>query len=290
MGQLKLFGWLSAGAKEVAEELTPAQKHMYASEKLVNFRAISRLFATRSPHTLTTGDLAPPELITFLKDLGEFALVAYHTPEAHFLFDNLEMFLQPKYPFEGFNALRNTILVSPFRGTDVSGVPGVVVYRPGTKQLVVGFSGTATIWQTLHDLNSIKRRHPLSDGYVHSGFYAMYEGCKSAAFDCVKKGLATHDVEELAVVGHSMGGALGYLFAMDIFAGSCPLPPGATVTIATFGCPRLGDAALSEFWQELVAKYQAANGQASVKDYCVRGLNDGISGCAMCCFAVRTDN
>ncbi|KAI0732376.1 Alpha/Beta hydrolase protein [Fomitopsis betulina] len=273
---MSLLRWFSAGANEIAEELTPAQKHMYASEKLVNFRAISRLCATRSSYTLTTKDLAPPELSTLLMDLRELALIVYDKPEAPFIFDNLELFLQPGYPFEGFNALRDTTLVSFFRGTGVSGATGVVVYRPGTKQLVVGFAGTANIWQTLHDLNSIKRRHPRWNGYVHSGFYAMYEACKSQVLECINKGLAAHDVEELAVVGHSMGGVLSYLLAMDLLAGPCPLRPGTTVTIATFGCPRLGDAALSEFWQELVEKYQAENGEASVKDYCVKGLNDGV--------------
>ena len=154
---------------------------------------------------------------------------------------------------------------------------------------MVGFAGSANLWHALYDLNAIKRRHPLGFGNVHSGFYAMYEGCKSQVFDCIKKGLATHDVEHLAVVGHSMGGALSYLFAMDILAESSLLPSGTTVTVATFGCPRIGDAALSEFWQQLVAKYQAANGETSVKDYGVKGLNDGIY-CAFCRFAIRTDS
>lgn len=272
MGQLSLFQWFSATTKE---ELTPAQKHMYASEKLVNFRAISRLCATRSSYTLTAKDLAPADLYSLLTDLGEYALVAHNMPEARILFDNLEMFLQPGYPYEGFQALRHAILVSSFRGA-VAAVPGVVVYRPRTKQLVVSFAGTTTIWQTLHDLYSIKRRHPLGDGYVHSGFYAMYDGCKSEVIDCVRKGLAEHDVQEVAIAGHSMGGALSYLLAIDFLGGQCPLPPGTTVTVATFGCPRLGDAALSEFWQKLVAQYQAVNGEASVKDYSVKGLNDGI--------------
>ena len=289
MGQLPLFRWFSPSANEPAESLTAAQKHMYASEKLENFRAISRLCATRSSYTLTTRDLAPPELLAHLVDLLEFVQIVYSAPEPQVLFDNLELLLQPKYPFEGFNALRDAILVSSFRGTGVAGAFGVVMYRPGTKQLVVGFAGTANLWHTLYDLHAIKRRHPLGDGYIHSGFYAMYEGCKSQVFDYIKKGLATHDVEQLAVVGHSMGGALSYLLAMDILAGSCPLPPGTTVTVATFGCPRLGDAALSEFWQQLVTKYQAANGEASVKDYGVRGLNDGIY-CAFRRFAIRIDS
>ncbi|KZT74644.1 alpha/beta-hydrolase [Daedalea quercina L-15889] len=272
MGQLSLFQWLSATAKD---ELTPAQKHMYTSEKLDNFRAISKLCATRSSYTLTSKDVAPADLYFDLTDLGEFAQIAFNLPDPRFLFDNLEMFMQPGYPFEGFKALRNARLVSCFQGT-VADVPGVVVYRPGIKQLVVGFAGTANMKQALYDLNFMKRRHPFGDGYVHSGFYAMYEGCKGQVIDCLKKGFAEHDVQQVAIVGHSMGGALSYLLAIDVLAGEYPMPPGVTVTVATFGCPRVGDAALSEFWQQLVAKYHAANGEASVKDYSMKGLNDGV--------------
>lgn len=257
------------------EELTPAQKQMYASEKLNNFRLISRLCATRSSYTLTTKDLAPADLCVVLTELGEFAHVAYNIPDTQFLFDNLEMFLQPNYPFEGSEALRNAKLLSAFRGT-IASVPVAVLHRPGAKQLVVGFGGTTNITQILYDVYPIWRRHPLGNGSVHSGFYTMYEGCRSQVINCVKESFDKHDVQEVAIVGHSMGGDMAYLLAIDVLAGQCPLPSGTKLTVATFGCPRLGDAALSEFWQQLVAQYQAANGEASVKDLSVKGLNDGV--------------
>ncbi|TFY69778.1 hypothetical protein EVJ58_g220 [Rhodofomes roseus] len=210
------------------EELTPTQKLKYASEKLNNFRLISRLCATRSSYTLTANDLASVDLYVVLADLGQFAQLAYNIPETQYVFDNREMLLQPKYPFEGFEALRDAELLSAAKGT-VAAVP------------------------------VITRRLPSGDGYVHSGFYAMYEGCRDQVID-----------------GVSMGGVLSYLLAVDVLAGQCPLPPGTPVTVATFGCPRLGDAALSQFWQQLVAQYQAANGEASVKEFSVKGLNDGV--------------
>lgn len=54
--------------------LTEAQRRMYASEKLVNFRWISKILATYSPHTLTASDLASLELYTTLAELGKWIL------------------------------------------------------------------------------------------------------------------------------------------------------------------------------------------------------------------------
>jgi len=257
-------------------ELTAAQKHMYASETLNNFRTIARLCATRSSYVLTSRDLAADDLYVELAELGQFAQIAYCTLAPEFIFANLEMVMQPDFPLEGFDALRDTVLIASFEGT-VANVPGVVIYRKHTKQLVVGFSGTAIFKQTLHDLNSIKRAHPTVKGCrVHSGFWNMYEGCQAQVFRCINKGIREHDVRELVSTGHSMGGALSYLLALDILSGECPLPSGTSVMVASFGCPRIGDAALSERWQNLVSSYQAANGEGSVKQYQVKALNDGV--------------
>lgn len=51
-------------------ELTEEQRRMYASEKLDNFRWISRLVATRSSYTLKNTDLAPESLHLELSDIG----------------------------------------------------------------------------------------------------------------------------------------------------------------------------------------------------------------------------
>ncbi|PCH33620.1 alpha/beta-hydrolase [Wolfiporia cocos MD-104 SS10] len=258
------------------DELTPQQTHMYASETLVNFRTIARLCATRSSYTLGVRDLAAEDLLSELADLGEFAQIAYGTPEPGYLFSHLDMLMQPDFPFEGFNALRDAELVGNFCG-EVARVPVVVVYRKSLKQLVVGFSGTANIKQTLYDLYPIKQTHPTEQGCaVHSGFWTMYEGLQRGTFEHVERGLRKHDVQELASVGHSMGGALAYYFALDFLSGTFPLPSGLRVKVATFGSPRTGDAALSERWQERVSSYQTANGEGSVREYRVNALNDGV--------------
>lgn len=50
--------------------LTEAQKQMYASEKLINFRWIAKVTATYSNYTLTDKDLADDNLFLELAEIG----------------------------------------------------------------------------------------------------------------------------------------------------------------------------------------------------------------------------
>lgn len=52
------------------EQLTNEQKLMYASEKMENFRWISRLVASYSPRTLTAADLVSPDLEDEMAEIG----------------------------------------------------------------------------------------------------------------------------------------------------------------------------------------------------------------------------
>lgn len=52
-------------------KLSEAQKKMYASEKTMNFRWISKLVASRSSHILTAKDLASLDLYVELAEIGE---------------------------------------------------------------------------------------------------------------------------------------------------------------------------------------------------------------------------
>jgi len=54
--------------------LTEEQRQMYATEKLDNFRWISKLVATYSPYTLTDADLAPDSLHQELAEIGRFPI------------------------------------------------------------------------------------------------------------------------------------------------------------------------------------------------------------------------
>jgi len=260
-------------------ELSPAQRQMYASEKQANFRWISKVLASSPPYTLTASDLVSSDLLLELAQLGQFAEVAYDffAPGPEFIFRNLDILTQPGFPLEGYGSLRGTLLSSSLTGT-VANLPAYVAYRSATRQLIVAISGTSRLTHALYDIHSFKYPHPLGkDCAVHTGFWKLYQGLKSATFKAIRKGLREHSVGELVITGHSMGGALSYLLALDILADSEQLPTALPVKIAVFGAPRCGNAALLQRWCELVDGYRKKYGEGAIKEYEVRGYNDGKS-------------
>lgn len=252
---------------------------MYSSEKLVNFRWISKIMATHSDYTLTTADLASFDLHVELAQLGQFAEVAYGVLPPEFVFDNLDMLSKADFPLEGYDALQSVYLVSSFRGT-VANLPAYVAYRSLRRQLVVAISGTSTLKQAvLYDLRAVKTSHPARRGcMVHTGFWRLYQGIKPLILSAIEEGLREHDVDELVVTGHSLGGALSYLVALDLLLlDSNLLPPGLALKVIAFGAPRCGNPKLSQYWSELVNAYRIKYGEDSLREYSVKAYNDGDS-------------
>lgn len=257
------------------EKLSAEQKRLYASEKLMNFRTISKLCATRSRHVLTADDLASPELKVELSQIGQFAEVAYSTmPD--YIFEHLEALSREDFPLEGYDALPGATLVTKFLGK-VAALPGYVAYRAQSKQLVVAFSGTATPRQALYDLHFRKKRHPAGrDCSVHAGFWKLYKGVKRLALEGVRKGLAENEVEELVFTGHSLGGAMSFLLALDLLVSKeSNLVAETDMTIMAFGAPRVGNAALARVWREAVRGRREKRGERAVRECLIKAFNDG---------------
>jgi predicted lipase len=123
----------------------------------------------------------------------------------------------------------------------------------------------------------LKHKHPAGEGCaVHAGFWKMYKGIKPEVIGAVKKGLRDYDVTELVLTGHSLGGALSYLLAIDLLVpGGLELPTGLGLKLAVFGSPRCGNARMLRMWIDLTEKYRTQNGEDSLKEYSVKAFNDG---------------
>jgi len=243
----------------------------------MNFRWISRVMATYSPHTLSHTDVASADISFELSELGQFAETAHSSFPTEFIFKNLNLLTKVDYPLEGYDALKGSVLVSAIRGK-VADLGAYVAYRPCTKQLVVSISGTSNVGQALQDLRTSKHEHPIGRGCaVHTGFWKMYQGIEPEVISAIEKGLHDHEVSELVVTGHSLGGALSYLLAIDLLAPSdLELPLGLPLKLAVFGSPRCGNAQMSQLWRELVNNYRTKNGKESLKEYSVKAYNDGV--------------
>lgn len=262
-----------------SKHLTLEQRQMYTSEKQLNFRTIAKICATHSRYVLGTSDLASPELQQEIAELGQFAEVAYAVLDPEFVFSHLDVLSRTGFPLEGYDAFPGTKLVSSFRG-HTADLPGYVAYRSNTRQLVVAFSGTATLHHALEDLRFRKHRHPVGRGCaVHHGFWKMYKGCRQQAAEGIKKGLEEHEVDELVITGHSMGGALAFLLALDLLTlpslSDALLPPGVRLKVVGYGSPRVGNARLVQLWRETLHAHREKGRE--IVEYLVKAYNDGES-------------
>ena len=176
------------------------QRHMYKIERLDNFRFLYRLLAFKSSRALQVEDVVSKETHREIQLIGEFADVSYSPIALERVFKRIDLFSQKHFPLEGYEAVTSSKLILPFEG-EVANVTCLVAYRPTTKQLVVGISGTRTLMQVLYDMNSLFQRCTKgSQPYrVHSGFMSMYTGIEARAFEGIRKGLEEEQVEELVV-------------------------------------------------------------------------------------------
>lgn len=248
----------------------------YAFEKNHNFRWMPK-FVAGSQHTLRSADLASLDLQLELSDIGQFAEVALGLLSPDLIWQNLDRFLQPHFPLAGYNALRGSTLVSSFHGT-VGNMQGYVAHRP--TELIIAFSGTCNVPQTIKTLDARLVKHPAGHGSaVHAGFWRLYHGVRDCAFTALANALRGRNVHRIIFTGHSLGGAVCYLMALDVLersqvAGDAPsavLPPSCTaLSIAVFGCPRAGNRALVQYWRKVIAGHNLA-----IQEYSVKGYNDG---------------
>ena len=193
-----------------------------------------------------------------------------------FVFEHLPSLLQGNFPFEGYDALQDATLVADFRG-EVADLHAFVSYRSTKKQLIVSIAGTSTALQGLYDVWGTRRRHPSGKGEVHRGFWSLYKGIRSLIIDGIRKGLAEHDVNELVVTGHSMGGALSYLLLLELVSSNnTVVPTSVCIKLVAFGAPRVGDTSLGNYWQELWREYRNRNGADAFTEYSVKAYNDGL--------------
>jgi hypothetical protein len=141
-----------------------------------------------------------------------------------------------------------TLHVSYDKPTDSVAVVG---YHPDREEIVISFRGTEplSIKNWIDDVEFIKT--PLNyantgDANVHEGFLNAYNAHSQDLVASVLGLIEEHPDYEVVVTGHSFGGAMGAICAMDL-AYNHNIDG---VYVITFGSPRVGDAAFSSAFND----------------------------------------
>lgn len=109
---------------------------------------------------------------------------------------------------------------------------GFVIYSPN--MAVIAFRGTDSEQDWLTDAYVVQENYPyLKDaGKTHKGFLGMYSSCRPQLINAIN---TLPPNISLYITGHSLGGALAVLCALDIAANTNLRP-----FMVNFGAPRVG--------------------------------------------------
>ncbi|KAK3362230.1 lipase [Lasiosphaeria hispida] len=138
------------------------------------------------------------------------------------------------------------------------GVRGVLVHGPA---IIVAFRGTYSITNTIVDLSTVPQEYvpyPAPDDgdegegepeprcpncTVHMGFMSSWQSAREVVLPALKAAREKHPDYPVHLVGHSLGGAVAALAALEL-----RLSLGLTdMTVTTFGEPRIGNKGLVNY-------------------------------------------
>lgn len=133
--------------------------------------------------------------------------------------------------------------------------------------IFVSLKGSTETADNLANLNTYATEFKVQDWnlegtqphlYAHRGFVGFYDGIKVAIFKHVDEMVKKFSATEIKVSGHSLGGALANLAAVDLAAKY----PNVKVSLWTFGSPRVfrGDTNPSKFGKPEENRDSARNG------------------------------
>jgi hypothetical protein len=154
--------------------------------------------------------------------------------------------------------------MKPSRGNDTVSI-GLICQANGTGDAVIAIRGTEGILEWIHDAEFLTVPCPflVGAGHTEDGFTAMYQSLRTGAAPnspTVVKSIGNlpfpRPVTSVTVCGHSLGGALATLLALDLAANTVFSQP----VVYTYGSPRTGDSLfVSTFDQVVKNSYRIEN-------------------------------
>ncbi len=153
--------------------------------------------------------------------------------------------------------------INPSRGDDEVSIG--LICQQQTGDVTIAIRGTEGTLEWIHDAEFLSVPCPFLTGAGHTedGFTAMYESLRTGVASnspTVVNALAKlpfpSPVSSVTICGHSLGGALATLLALDVAANTVFKDP----TAYTFGSPRTGDSLFANTYDQVVKdSYRVAN-------------------------------
>lgn len=144
--------------------------------------------------------------------------------------------------------------MNPARGVDEVSI-GLICQENKTGDVAIAIRGTEGWLEWIHDADFLQVPCPFLAGAGHTedGFTDMYESLRigtTAGSPTVVNALAKlpQPVGSVTVCGHSLGGALATLLALDVAANTAFTSPA----VYTYGSPRTGDSLFAATFDQVV--------------------------------------
>jgi triacylglycerol lipase len=138
-------------------------------------------------------------------------------------------------------------LVTTFTGTALLDPEPIGYIIESDLEAVLVFRGTATPEEWLRDLEFRQVDYefvPLA-GKTHAGFTAIYQSARERILNAIRR---VNSWKQLLITGHSLGGALATLAALDLAVNT----PFAAPVMINFGSPRVGDPEFANVYNDTI--------------------------------------
>ncbi|UNK20807.1 lipase family protein [Paenibacillus sp. N3/727] len=130
---------------------------------------------------------------------------------------------------------------------------GFILESP--KEIIIAFRGTSSTTNWISNIIASQKRFKYikEDCLTHRGFTDIYSSARSGITSALSR-LSSN--KTLFITGHSLGGALATLCAIDVSANTTYISPN----LFTYGSPRVGDPAFAKVFTQYVRySYRVAN-------------------------------
>ncbi|CAG5110591.1 Oidioi.mRNA.OKI2018_I69.chr2.g4976.t1.cds [Oikopleura dioica] len=121
----------------------------------------------------------------------------------------------------------------------------------GKTYAIVTVCGTFELQDVWQDIKISQVQFEETEARAHSGFYECFQALKPGVESFLDKTVAEKTVDEILIVGHSLGGAVASLLGASL----APKYEGENFRVVSVGAPKIGNKALQDLFKERVKKH-----------------------------------